>query len=118
MKSYIVKYFLLIFTMGFILSCSKKSVSIPADIIPVKQMEEVMADVHLAEAAKQVPDYNDTARHTISEYYAFILKSHHITKDQFEHSFTFYKSHPELMEEIYSEVINRLSEKQAKQGNH
>ena len=77
-----------------------------------------MTDVQLAEAAKDVAVPDNKSKNIIDEYYAFIFKAHHITKDEFQKSFTFYKLNPELMEEIYTEVLNRLSELQSKTGNH
>ena len=119
MKTSIGKYFLLVISIALFLSCSKKAIVIPPDVIPEKQMIEVMTDVHLAEATKNLPLLpQDTSTHAISEYYNFIFNKYHITKDKFQKKFDFYKSNPELMEEVYSEVLSRLSEMQAKQINH
>lgn len=115
---FIKKNLFLILFVGLACGCSKKNIAIPHDVIPMKQMIEVMTDVHLAEAAKDAPTADNKSKHTIEEYYAFIFDKYHITKDQFQHSFNFYKSNPELMEEIYAEVLTRLSELQAKPGNH
>jgi hypothetical protein len=112
------KHFLLILTVSLLFSCSGKKVSIPSDVIQIKQMEDIMTDVQIAEAAKQIANATDQTHRSINDYYDSIFINHHITKDQFERSFNFYKSHPELMEEIYTEVINRLNEIQAKPGNH
>lgn len=114
MKSYVLKSIVAFLLISVFISCGKKTVSIPSDVLPKKQMIEVMTDVQLAEAAKDVAMSEDKTKNTIQEYYAFIFNKHRITKEQFQKSFDFYKTHPELMEEIYSEVINRLSELQAK----
>ena len=118
MKSLFGKYFYLVLIVGLMMSCAKKNVVIPPDVIPVKQMIEVLTDVHLAEAAKDVAMPTDTSKHTIDVYYTFIFKKYNLTKEKFQKSLNFYKSNPELMEEMYAEVINRLSELQAKPGNH
>ena len=43
----------------------------------------------------------------------FIFKTHHITKQSYDNSMAFYTLHPEILNEIYEEVINELSKKQS-----
>jgi hypothetical protein len=110
-----MKYHWLIFFI-LLASCSKKAVPIPPDIIQKKLMIEIMTDVQLAEAAKDVSMPDDKQKVTVEQSYAFIFNKYHITRDQFQKSFNYYKSNPQLMEEVLTEVLNRLSEMQAKQS--
>src|SRR4051812_15475667 len=108
---------LLLFAVVSGVSCAKNKARIPDDILPMQQMAWVLVDVHLVEAFKDVSMPDDKSKYTTQQYYTYVFNRHHVTKYQFENSLDYYKSNPELMEEIYTEVINKLNELQAKPGN-
>jgi hypothetical protein len=104
--------------IGFLLvigfsSCSKKEVQIPKDILSRQELVPVLVDMHLAQAALGINQLTDSTRYSMKDYSSYIFKSHHTTKEKYEQTLAFYTAHPELLDEIYSEVINELSKKQS-----
>ncbi len=97
----------------FFTSCSKKSIDIPKNILTKTEMVPVLVDIHLAQAVVGINQRSDSLRYTLNDYSFSIFKLHHITREKYDSSLQFYTSHPELLEEIYAEVINELSKKQS-----
>lgn len=88
---------------------------IPVGILPQEKMAEILVEKHIREAAynlhranESFVDYGDSA--SISA----ILVNKNVRKDDFETSMKYFVEHPKLLNEIYDEVINELSRKQAK----
>ena len=82
-------------------------------------MVSIMKDVHLAEAelsAKSADMINNPLADTIS--YTDIFKKNKIQKWQYDSSLMYYSLHPEMLNEIYDEVINELekNKKATEQG--
>ena len=107
-------YFILLFTI-FIVSCSQnKTVSIPDSVLPKEKMAEVMVDIHLLEASLNINTFSrDKASKGAVAPSTDVLKKNHITKKQYDESFQFYSSNPQLLSEIYLIVLNDLSKMQA-----
>ena len=100
-------------TLFLVCSCNKKAVEIPKGILTKQELVPVLADMHLAQAAAGLNQFSDTARYNLNEYSDAIFKLHHISKEKYDSSLSFYSSHPDLLDEIYQEVINELSKKQS-----
>jgi hypothetical protein len=94
-------------------SCSKKAIEIPKDILGKEEIIPVLVDVHLAQAAAGISQVNDSLHLTPEDYSLSVFKLHHITREKYTSSLEFYTAHPELLDEIYAEVINELSKKQS-----
>lgn len=111
--------YLLIAGIALTISCSRSKEEIPSSVIEQKKMVEVLSDVHYTEATIQLRNlnYSDSTRKIAYGYYKEVFQKHHITPEQFKESFMWYKSHPEVMNDMYKEIITRLSEEQAKEGN-
>lgn len=95
-------------------SCKEAKVQPPADVIQQKEMVQVLADVHIADAVvekRSSPEKPDTA--LTAAMYSEIFRIHHISRNDFYKSYHFYERHPELMNEMYPDVINELSRRQA-----
>jgi len=107
--------FLLLFFCGMIFfsSCVKKPVTIPKDVMSKEELVPVLVDIHLAQAVLNMSQLNDSSRYNIRDYLDFIFKSHHITQRSYDTSMAFYTLHPELLNEIYEEVISELSKRQS-----
>jgi hypothetical protein len=95
-------------------ACGGGEPKVPEDIMPKEKMVSVLEDVHILEAVMSVKNiYGDSALRYSSEAYKAIYKNHHTTKDDFNKSFKYYAKHPKLMDDIYKDVIDELSKKQA-----
>ncbi|MBK7964641.1 MAG: DUF4296 domain-containing protein [Bacteroidetes bacterium] len=106
----------IIFILSVFISCSKKEVKIPADVIPRDTMIVILAEIHLAEATIQVlnVDVNDSTKIASFGLYRYIFSKHNISQDLFKKSFDYYRSEPAYFHTMYDEVITHLSEDQAK----
>lgn len=114
-KFFFSSFFFLLFSL--FTSCKEETIIIPDYILSQDTMAAVLVDIQLLEAMKVKMGVNDSlSRDSILIQYARIFKRHHITQEQFENSFDFYKSHPRLLEEIFDETINELSRMQATLG--
>lgn len=105
----------------FFAACSgEKTVSIPDTVLSKEKMADVMVDIHLMEASMNITGVNpsriDLAGGNVS-LNIDILKKHNLTKKQFDESFNFYSNNPELLSEVYQQVLNNLSKLQAEVSN-
>jgi hypothetical protein len=94
-------------------SCSKKKIDIPENVLGKEKMVPVLVDMHLAMALIGISQSSDSVHYTLDDYSASIFRMHHITKEQYRISLEFYTAHPELLDDMYAEVINELSKKQS-----
>ena len=113
----ITVYFLLVFSCG-----QKQATAIPSDVLPKEKMAQVMTDIHIAEAEKDLsgppdlpaPQASPVSKATIN--FQKIFEKHKITKEQYDKSLNFYIEHPELLDKVYEDVLNELSKMQGEAG--
>ncbi len=116
MKSFFYFFFTGISLFVFISmcsSCGRKETEIPKGVLTKQELVVVLTDIHLAQAVVGMNRFNDSIRYDLNEYANSIFKVHHITKAQYDSSLSFYTAHPDLLDEVYQEVINELSKKQS-----
>ena len=105
-------FFIVILFLSFS-SCKvekeKKQDQIPENIISVEQMDEVLIDIHLAEAAlKYKRAKGEKFKFYSNQYFDHIFKKHNISKKQFEESLKYYYKHEEQLDDIYENVLEEL----------
>jgi hypothetical protein len=107
-----MRYFLPL--LLFITACGN-SESLPQGVLDKDKMIRVLTEVHIAEAEQQqkVLDQEVTAADTFS--FQEIFKRENITRAQYNTSMKFYSANPELLDQIYDEVINELSHRQSQE---
>jgi hypothetical protein len=96
-----------------LLSCGEKEkqTTIPANILPKEKMAQVITDIHIAEAEAGIHALPDsTSKGLIS--FQKVFEKDTITKRQYEESLTFYIDHPQLLDTVYTQVLNELSKMQ------
>lgn len=82
----------------------------PEDLIGTEKMSLILADVEIAESAlRQKQNFGHEIGKVQEEYYYAIFTEHEVSKDQFERSLSYYKQDREAMNQIYEDVITRLS---------
>lgn len=109
------KNFLLIFFSVFLFACKDTDViPIPDSVLPEEKMAQILVDVHLLESTMNI---HAGAVGKIgaggSPVRLNLYKKHHVSREQFDESYTFYTENPELLAEIYQLVLNDLSKMQA-----
>lgn len=101
--------------LAMLFACSKSEVKIPTNVLPQKKMHEVLVDVHIAQAASSMNALNDTVSYSLADYMPALLRLHKISRAQFDTSMNFYAANPELLDNIYKEVIDELNKKQGEE---
>jgi hypothetical protein len=103
-----------VFFISFLVGCSsdKKDSSY---LIAEDTLVLVLADLHELEAGIALGYVNQKDSSNLPERYTSgIFLRNAVSKERFDSTFNYYLSHPPELEKIYSEVINLISEKQAK----
>lgn len=103
--------FILTFIVTAFISCDKEPIKKPDHLIREKQMINMLADIHLAEATFNRMRNDTLLRNSTSEnFYYSVLAKYEVPDSVFEKSFLYYASNPKNFEKIYREVMNKLSE--------
>ena len=101
----------LIFFAGIVLllACNSKPKT-PKDILPKEKMIEILVDFQLVESAVlQKQNHQQDVKFYTNYYYDYILKKHKVSRKEFKHSLDYYKNNMEEMDNIYQEILGRLS---------
>lgn len=78
----------------------------PSYVLTDRVMEEVLYDYHIAKAMGEGLDYNEQYKRTL--YVNAVFKKHNITEAQFDTTMAWYARHPEVVNEVYDIVRERL----------
>lgn len=112
-----MKKWAFIFSIALLaVSCNSLLKSKPAGTLSEEKMTDVLIDIHLTEAIIRVGNdsltkLNDTT--DIRNRFAQVFRKHDVEPDEFNKSLNYYIRHIELLDIIYVEVINRLTEMEA-----
>ncbi len=106
-------HIILIFALIFVISgCDEPPVERPENLISRDKMIDMLADIHLAEAAFNSLRSRDSLleNSTSGDFYYSILEKYGVADTVFEKSFVFYASQPRDFEKMYRQSMNQLSE--------
>jgi hypothetical protein len=109
-----VRSLLIICLLLLIGACRKGDVmnQMPSDVLTREQMIPLLVDIHLTEASLKLNQSNIKPGEIKSYYssaYSPVFKKHKTSPKQFEQSIQWYTKHIDQLDEIYTEVITRLS---------
>lgn len=110
------KWILFVSVIMLFVSCNSIFSSKHAGKLDEDEMINILVDLHLTEATLRIANdslsrMNDTTDQRIR--FAHVFRKHDIDPDVFNSSMDYYLEHIELLDKIYVEVINRLSELEA-----
>ena len=106
-------HIILIFALFFVISgCDEPPVERPENLISRDKMIDMLADIHLAEAAFNNLRHRDSLleNSTSGDFYYSLLEKYGVADTVFEKSFIFYASQPRDFEKMYRQSMNQLSE--------
>jgi hypothetical protein len=107
-----VKNFLFVLSLLVLLNCSDKVSK--KDVLSETKMAAILIDIHIAEA--KVHQVTVGSRDSTAAVYlaleAKILKKNKVSKKLYKKSFNYYNDRPDLMEKIYTAVIDSLNVRQ------
>jgi hypothetical protein len=110
-----INQFMLVILISVTLLYSCKSSNNNNKLIPTKDLVEVLSELYVADGLLAFPTVRArfTAKDTISNYID-IIQRHGYTKERMDNTMRYYfEKKPKLLENIYDQVLTRLSEKQA-----
>lgn len=91
-------------------SCLKQLPTVPSEYIQPDEFTGIMLDIRIAEAYQKVlRQKGQNSEHFIDSAYQQIYYQHGVSEAEVNHSYEFYLDHPEWMEKISSDVIERLN---------
>lgn len=91
-------------------SCTPEAVQLPEGILSKDKMIDVLLDIHVAESSTESRGLTTIQlNQLVSVKYEEVMKKHRTTFRVFEKSFDYYMEHPDQFEEIYLEIVNRLT---------
>lgn len=77
-------------------------------------MIQILADIHMADAVVDHKSGTQAVDLPLTNVlYMQIYHNRHITAEQFKASYKYYEARPQLMDNMYVQVINELSKREA-----
>ena len=108
MKKFLAITFISIFAF---VSCDKPPFPKPKHLVKEKKMIDMLVDIHMAEATFTRMRTDSIVKNSSSiNFYYSVLEKYEVPDSVFEKSFVYYTSNPKHFEEMYREVMNKLSE--------
>jgi len=101
---------LLVFILVMLLPACKKQESISGKAFVEREvMVDVLVDIHLADGVTNDRKFNRKYDVDSIDLLTPILEKHHITREMFDTTLVVYSQHPELFDQLYSDVLIKLS---------
>ena len=101
-----------------ILACTRKyESSIPKDVIPEQEMEDLLIELYMLEASVRtciITNQKDSLDIWITRQFNHILSKRKMDYLQFQHNYTYYMGHEDKSKELMENVVNRLVQQETK----
>ncbi len=107
----------------FLFSCGSQNEdtnieSKPEHLLDKEEFTNMLTDSYLIEAAiRQGLGKGENAADLSRYFYPKLFEKYNITEEDFKENIRYYSSRPELMQEIQTEMVNRLSHKEEELNN-
>lgn len=111
----IMNIILLIFLMGFCVSCEEEQKPAPENLIQEGEMIMILKDISKIEARfqRRLSLHGKNNADLVFENYKVVFDDYNVTIDQFKTSYTYYQDSPELMTQLFDSVIVELTKEQS-----
>jgi hypothetical protein len=99
------RYYVLFVAVLFLLSCNDSH--IPSDVIKPAAMQDIFWDIIRGDILAGEIIKKDSAKSLKSESFAItekVFQIHHVNREKFDKSVTFYSKHPELLKTIFDSL--------------
>ncbi|MBK3519588.1 DUF4296 domain-containing protein [Carboxylicivirga marina] len=99
-------------------SCSTRP-RVPGSLPDEEKMAQVLADIYQVESilGQTRLSYNSGKEDKVSGYYRYVLEEHQMTKVEFDTAMSWYSANPTVLTDVYEEVIEILSRREAEIKN-
>lgn len=88
----------------------------PRNVLSSSRLEDLLYDMHRAEAILQQAGYNYGHEDEVMKYHYEVLAAHGVTQAQFDSTIVWYTSHPTRYDKIYPRVLARIDKEMDKQS--
>ena len=112
LKSYLCNMKIILTILSILLlACSSPKTEIPTEILSETEFTNILKEVHLAEAAFELNKREEilNPRNNLANSYQSIYNKYDIDGSTFSNSLNYYAKHPEILEKIYSTVLEQLT---------
>ena len=98
-----------------LLACAAPKTESPTGILSETEFTNILKEVHLEEAAFELNKSKGVinAKNSLATSYQSIYKKHNIDDSTFSKSLEYYAKHPEILEKIYSTVLEQLTDERS-----
>ena len=98
-----------------LLACTTPKTEIPTEILSETEFTNILKEVHLEEAAFELNKSKGVinAKNSLATSYQSIYKKHNIDDSTFSKSLGYYAKHPEILEGVYSTVLEQLTDERS-----
>ena len=106
-----MKNYLIILSLGLmVFGCRPKYSQVPGNIIQPDRFTAILLDIRLAEAnQKLLLQQGIHETQLLDSSYHIVYKVHNVSQDVVLESYHYYVLHPEWMDKITNDVIDRLN---------
>ena len=109
-----IRIFIFLFAGMLMVACSQGE-SVPKNVLPPAQMQNVLWDVMLADEAADYYVQKDSSLNALAihaDWYQQVFQIHKISKEDFKRSLQFYESRPDLLKPIFDSLQKRAEKLQ------
>lgn len=113
----IVYKYAIIALVFYTTACSYNKQTKPEPFFERKTMADILTDISIAEAGvNQAVVYKDSFDAPLKTYHDFIYKKYNTNQKEFTDNYTYYTQNPILLDSIYNDVLNNLTELRIKKS--
>ena len=103
----------LISILSFFVSCQQTEESLPEGLISKDNFIEMLVDIQLFEAINHVKREKGQVEFNLDQAYEWLFEKYNTSRENFQTSFDYYARDTKGFEEMYDEVIIRISQREA-----
>jgi len=98
-----------------LVACTAPKTEIPTGILSETAFASILKEIHLAEGAFELNKTKnmEKAKSTLANNYTSIYSEYKISAIDFKNTLNYYSQHPEKLEKIYSNVLEKLNEERS-----
>ncbi len=100
-------------TLNSCYNVNESVTQVPDNLISKEKLTQILTDIQVVEAGFIVSENRNGVRDLKPQYYTAVLESHNITLVDLRQNVNYYQSSPKVMEEIYEDVLAKLSKMQS-----
>lgn len=82
---------------------------VPDDVVDTATLAQFLSEAHLIDSYYNVADNRDSAKTLVDAAYDSLYVKYGISKEQYDSTIAYYLRRPQMLEEVYSRVLDNLN---------